>query len=139
MTHAAPGSPTLTTDEPSIGSLVSDATTHLSTLVRAEVELAKAEVGASVKNAGLGIGLLVGTLVLLVFAAIFGFIGVAEVLIMLGIWRWAAYLIVFGFLVLVAVLFALIGLRFVKKIKAPTRTIETTKDTVAVLRHPGAS
>jgi uncharacterized membrane protein YqjE len=126
-------------DEPSIGTLVSEATTHLSTLVRAEVELAKAEVGTAAKNAGLGIGLFLGTAVLLVFASIFGFIGLAEVLVMLGIWRWAAYLIVFGFLVLVAVAFALVGYRFVKKIKAPKRTIETTKDTVAVLRHPGAS
>ncbi len=127
------------TDEPSIGSLVSDATTHLSTLVRAEVELAKAEVGTAAKNAGLGIGLFVGTLVLVVFASVFGFIALAEGLVAAGLWRWASYLIVFGFLILVAVLFALVGLRFVKKIKAPKRTIETTKDTVAVLRHPGAS
>lgn len=127
------------TDEPSIGALVSDATTHLSTLVRAEVELAKAEVGTAAKNAGLGIGLFVGTLVLVVFASVFGFIALAEGLVAAGIWRWLAYLIVFVFLLLVAALFALVGLRFVKKIKAPKRTIETTKDTVAVLRHPGAS
>ena len=125
-------------DEPSIGTLVSDATTHLSTLVRGEIELAKAEIGASAKYAGLGIGLLVGTLVLVVFAAIFGFIGVAEVLIMFGVWRWLAYLIVFAFLILVAVVFALVGVKFLKRIKPPKRTIETTKDTVAVLRHPGA-
>ena len=45
----------------------------------------------------------------------------------------------FVFLLLVAALFALVGLRFVKKVKAPKRTIESAKDTVAVLRHPGAS
>ena len=127
------------TDEPSIGTLVSDATTHLSTLVRAEVELAKAEVGTAAKNAGLGIGLFVGTLVLVVFASIFGFIALAEGLVAAGIWRWLAYLIVFVFLLLVAALFALVGLRFVKKVKAPKRTIESAKDTVAVLRHPGAN
>lgn len=127
------------TDEPSIGALVSDATTHLSTLVRAEVELAKAEVGTAAKNAGLGIGLFVGTLVLVVFASIFGFIALAEGLVAAGLWRWLSYLIVFAFLLVVAALFALIGLRFVKKIKAPKRTIESAKDTVAVLRHPGAN
>lgn len=127
------------TDEPSIGTLVSDATTHLSTLVRGEIELAKTELGSAAKNAGLGIGLFVGTLVLVVFASVFGFIALAEGLVAAGIWRWLSYLIVFAFLIVVAVAFALIGYRFVKKIKAPQRTIETTKDTVAVLRHPGAS
>ncbi|MHA3705065.1 phage holin family protein [Jatrophihabitans sp. YIM 134969] len=128
-----------TPDEPSIGTLVSDAAAQMSTLVRAEVELAKAEIGTAAKNAGLGVGLFVGTLVLVVFASIFGFIALAEGLVAAHIWRWAAYLIVFGFLIVVAVLFALVGLRYVKKIKAPQRTIETTKDTVAVLRHPGAN
>jgi uncharacterized membrane protein YqjE len=127
------------TDEPSIGTLVSDATAQMSTLVRAEVELAKAEIGTAAKNAGLGVGLFVGTLVLVVFASIFGFIALAEGLVAAGLWRWASYLIVFGFLLVVAALFALVGLRFVKRIKAPKRTIDEAKDTVAVLRHPGAS
>jgi len=51
----------LTDDDPtrdaanqSIGGLVRDATTHLSTLIRAEVELARAEITAEVKKGLLG-------------------------------------------------------------------------------------
>lgn len=133
-----PARPLTSADEPSIGSLVKDASEQLSTLVRGEIELAKVEVGSSVKNVGLGVGLFVGTLVLVVFASVFGFIALAEGLVAAGLWRWLSYLIVFGFLILVAALFAVVGLRFVKRASAPKRTIATTKDTVAVLRHPGA-
>jgi hypothetical protein len=134
---ARPASSPAPAEEPSLGSLVKDASTQLSTLVRGEVELAKMEIGGSVKNVGLGVGLFVGTLVLVVFALTFGFIALAEGLIALGLPRWAGFLIVFGFLIAVAVVFALVGLKFVKKFSAPKRTIETTKDTIAVLRHPG--
>ena len=51
-------------------------------------------------------------------------------------WRWASYGIVFGVLALVAAVIAFVGLRKVKKVKAPERTITTTKDTVAYLKHP---
>ena len=40
--------------------------------------------------------------VLLVFSLTFGLIALAEGLVALHLWRWAAYLIVFGFLVLLA-------------------------------------
>ena len=43
-------------DEPSVGSLVQSAMADLSTLVRGEIELAKAEVGKSAKKAGIGAG-----------------------------------------------------------------------------------
>lgn len=122
-----------------MGELVRDASAHMSTLVRGEIELAKMELGASVKNAALGVGLVVGALVLLVFALTFGFIALAEGLVTAGIWRWAAYLIVFGFLLVMTGLFVLVGVRLVKKVRAPQRTIATTRDTVAALRHPTAS
>jgi hypothetical protein len=44
-------------------------------------------------------------------------------------------LIMFGLYLLLAGLLALLALRRFKKVKAPERTIETTKETVAVLRH----
>jgi CHASE3 domain sensor protein len=46
-----------------------------------------------------------------------------------------AYLIVFGFLVLLAGLFVFIGIRKVKRVKAPRQTIATTKDTVTALKQ----
>jgi ABC-type multidrug transport system permease subunit len=120
---------------PTIGSLVADAHTSFSTLLHGEIELAKLEVKASVKNAGTGAGMFVAAAVLLVFSFTFGLIALAEGLVALHIWRWAAYLIVFGFLVLVAVVLVAFGVRKVKRVKAPTQTIDITKSTVAALKQ----
>ena len=51
--------------EPSIGQLVSDASTHLSTLIHSEIELAKLELRSTVKNAGTGVGLFAAAAVVL--------------------------------------------------------------------------
>ncbi len=122
-------------DQPSIGTLVADATSSLSTVVHGEIELAKLEIKSSVKNAGTGVVMFLAAAVLLVFSLTFGLIALAEGLVALHIWRWAAYLIVFGFLVLVALLLVFIGVRKVKRVKAPQQTIDTTKDTVAAVRR----
>jgi hypothetical protein len=121
--------------EPSIGQLVHDASESLSTIIRGEIELAKLELRSSVKNAGVGVGMFAAAGVLLVFSLTFGLIALAEGLVALHLWRWVAYLIVFGFLVLLAGLLVLIGIRKVKRVRAPKQTIETTKDTVAALKQ----
>lgn len=121
--------------EPSLGSLVADAHASFSTLLHGEIELAKLEVKTSVKKAGTGAGFFAAAGVVLAFSLTFAFIALAEGLVALHIWRWAAYLIVFGFLVLLAVLCVLIGIRQVKRVKAPTQTIETTKQTVTALKQ----
>ena len=57
--HAAPANAPAVAQpaEPSLGQLVSDASTHLSTLVHSEIELAKLELRSTVKNAGTGVGM----------------------------------------------------------------------------------
>lgn len=122
--------------QPSIGSLVQEATKDFSTVLRGEIELAKLELTSTVKYAGAGAGFFVGALVLVLFSLTFGFIALAEGLVALGIWRWAAYLIVFGFLLLVVAALVWLGIRSVKRVKAPKRTIATGKETVAYLKHP---
>ena len=52
----APAVATAGADEPSVGTLVQSAMADVSTLIRAEIELAKAEVGKSAKKAGIGGG-----------------------------------------------------------------------------------
>ena len=116
------------TEEPSIGSLVQSATADLSTLIRGEIELAKAEIGTSAKKAGVSVGLFSVAGVLAAFAGIFFFIALAEFLTWLGLARWISYLIVFALLLLVAGLAALIGLRMLKRIQKPERTLETLRD-----------
>jgi membrane protein implicated in regulation of membrane protease activity len=123
------------TTEPSIGSLVQSATADLSTLIRGEVELAKAEIGKSAKKAGIGAGAFGGAGVVLAFSGFFFGIAFAEFLTWLGIERWISYLIVWFLLVLLAGLAAFIGRRFIKKIEKPERTIETLHDLPEVLRR----
>ncbi|MGI8879410.1 MAG: phage holin family protein [Jatrophihabitans sp.] len=135
MTTTQP-SPIVTPAEPTIGSLASDASKHLSTIIRGEIALAKSEVGSSVKNAGTGIGMFLGAAVLLVFSLTFGLIALAEGLVSIGLWRWLSYLIVFGFLVLMAAVLVFIGVRKIKRVKSPKKTISNAKDTADVLKHP---
>jgi putative superfamily III holin-X len=120
--------------EPSMGDLVSEASKHLSTLVHAEIELAKLELRSTVKNAGVGAGAFIGALVVLVFSLTFGFVALAEGLVALGLDQWLAFLIVFVFQLLVVGALVFVGYRKVKRVKAPERTINTSKETVAYLR-----
>jgi membrane protein implicated in regulation of membrane protease activity len=122
-------------DEPSVGSLVQSAMADFSTLVRGEIELAKAEVGKSAKKAGIGAGAFGAAGVVLAFSAFFFFIALAEFLTWLGLQRWISYLIVWFLLVLVAGLAALVGRRFIKRIEKPERTIETLHDLPEVLHR----
>ncbi len=115
-------------DEPSVGSLVQSAMADVSTLVRGEIELAKAEIGTSAKKAGVSVGLFGVAGVLAAFAGIFFFIALAEFLTWLGLARWISYLIVFALLLAVAGVAAFIGLRLLKKIEKPERTLETLRD-----------
>jgi uncharacterized membrane protein YqjE len=120
--------------EPSLGQLVSEASTHISTLVHSEIELAKLELRSSVKNAGTGAGFFFGAAVVLVFSLVYGFQALAEGIAALGVARWLAFLIVFVFQVIVAGLLAFLGVRKVKRVKAPKQTMKTTKETVDYLK-----
>jgi hypothetical protein len=118
----------------SIGHLVKDATTHLSTLVRAEMELAKSEIAKEVKKALVGSIFFIIALVVVLYSSFFFFFFLAD---LLDIWlpRWAASGIVFGGMLLFAGFAAYLGFRRVRKIHAPERTISSIKDTAAALTH----
>ena len=122
--------------DPSIGDLVKDATSQVSTLVRAEVELARAEITRDVKKGLTGSVYFILALVVLFYSTFFFFFFVAELLDN-WIWRWAAFLIVFGLMVLTTLVFALLGYLKVRKIRGPQQTIESVKETRAALT-PGA-
>jgi hypothetical protein len=122
--------------QPSVGELVSKASEHFSTLIRAEIELAKAEFGGTVKRAGIGGGMLAAAGVVMLLSVPFLFVVLAEVLVTIGLSRWLSYLIVWVLFLLIAGVLALIGYRSLKKIKKPERTLETVKDTAAWAKHP---
>ncbi|MGH3884374.1 MAG: phage holin family protein [Pseudonocardiaceae bacterium] len=116
----------------SLGELVREAATHFSTLFRAEVELAKAEVTAEVRKGVKGSIFFVLALAILIFSLFFLFVAVAQVL---AIWlpQWAAFSIVFGLMLVASAGFALLGWRRVRSIRKPARTISTVRDTGAAL------
>lgn len=120
--------------EPSIGRLVSDATTQLSTLIHSEIELAKLELRSTVKSGLTGVGFFAAAGVVLVFSLTFGFFALAEGLAAAGLWRWAAFLVVFGLQVVAAGLFVYLGIKKVKRVRAPEQTIKVTKETVDYLK-----
>jgi uncharacterized membrane protein YqjE len=116
----------------SLGELVREAATHFSTLFRAEVELAKAEVTAEVRKGVKGSIFFVLALTILIFSLFFLFIAIAQVL---AVWlpQWAAFSIVFALMVVAAAGFALVGWRRVRSIRKPERTIVSVRDTGAAL------
>jgi Putative Actinobacterial Holin-X, holin superfamily III len=122
-------------EEPSIGVLVQSAMADLSTLIRSEIELAKAEVGTSAKKAGIGAGAFGAAGVLLGVSTVFLFITIAEFLTWLGLQRWISYLIVWAFFVLLAAIAAVVGRGQMKKIEKPERTLETLRELPGVVHR----
>lgn len=121
--------------QPSLGELVKDASTHLSTLVRGEIELAKTEITAAAKKGALGAAYFGAAAVVLVFSLVFLLISLAEGLVQLGLYRWLSYLIVWLLLVVIAGVAALLGVKAVKRVRKPERTIETLKDSKQLLQR----
>jgi len=126
---------TAVADEPSVGTLVQSAMADMSTLVRSEIELAKAEIGRSAKKAGISVGLFGAAGVLAAFAGIYLFVTIAEALTALGLPRWVSYGIVTLFLIILAAILALIGRRMIRRIEKPERTLETLSDLPDVLHR----
>jgi hypothetical protein len=120
----------------SVGELVRDASEQVSTLVRAEIELAKAELGATVKRGGIAAALFSIAAVVLLLSLPFAFVALAEGLVAAGLWRWLSYLVVMALFWLIAGLLALLGRRSLRRLRKPERTLETVKDTARWARHP---
>jgi hypothetical protein len=115
-------------EEPTLGRLVSDASRDISTLIQSEIALAKSELKVSVKTGGTGAALLglaafVGLIVIILAS-----ITIAQFIIWAGLDPWWAYLIVTGFYILIALVLVLIGVRKLKKVRGPEKTIETARE-----------
>lgn len=122
--------------DPTIGRLVHDATRDISTLVQKEIQLAKSELKVSVKAGGAGIGLFVGAAFIAVLAIIMFSVSLAYFINWNGdglALHWA-FLIVFGFYLLVAGLLVFIGVKQLKRVKAPERTIEQGREIPKALK-----
>lgn len=111
----------------SIGALLSDISTDLSTLMRQEVALAKAEAQQSAARAGKGAGMLGGAGVAGHFVLLFGslalWMALADLFDSLG---WAAVVVALLWGVVAAVL-AMAGRKQLKTVQGMPRTVETAK------------
>lgn len=120
-------------EEQSIGALVMDATQHVSTLVRAEVELIKAESVGEAKKLLKGSVFFIIAAVVGLYSSFFFFFFLGE---LLSEWlpSWAAYAIVFGMMLVTTALFAILGRRKWKKLQAPQRSLDSLRETAATLQ-----
>ncbi|MFJ8011648.1 phage holin family protein [Streptomyces sp. NPDC096339] len=119
--------------ERTLGQLVASATAEMSALVHDEIALAKVELKQDVKRAGIGSGaaivagvLLLFSLPVLSFAAAYGIHNLG-----LGL-AWSFLIVGVAFWVLAAVI-GLIAMSKFKKVKPPVKTIESVKQTSALL------
>lgn len=122
-------------DGRSVGELVSGAIKDLTQLVRYEVDLAKVELRADVRRLGLSGALLAIAaftgflvLVMLCFALAYG-------LVALGIWVWAAFLIVaFACILLAGSAIGIVVLK-VRRVSGLRKTRESVQEGFALLRR----
>jgi hypothetical protein len=111
---------------PSVGELLSDVTQDLSTLMRQEVELAKAEIRQSATRAGKGAGMLAGAGVsghmVALFISVAAWWGIGD---STG-HGWSALIIAAAWLIIAAVL-ALAGRKEIKSVTGLPQTAESVK------------
>ncbi|WP_245666249.1 phage holin family protein [Actinomadura latina] len=124
-------------EDKSVGELVALASGNISDLVRAEMSLAKMELKADAKKAALSsvmltIAVVMGGLIVILVAVAF-----ALFLADLGIWLWAAFLIVAGVCAVLAVLLMWLAKKIVQRIEGAKRTRKTLKDDFTALRNRG--
>jgi hypothetical protein len=123
-------------EEPTIGRLIKDAQTDFSTLMRKEIQLAKSELKVSFTAGGMGAVFLGAALFVLTLAIIMLSIAIAFLIHWNGDGldlHWA-FVIVFGFYLLVTALLVLLGVRSFKKVKAPERAIEQGREIPRALK-----
>ena len=123
-------------DEPTIGRLVTDAQRDIRTPISKEIELAKSELKVSFTAGGIGIGLFLAAAFVLVLAVIMLSVATAYFIHWNGSGlslHWA-FLIVFGFYLLVALLMVYVGVRKLKKVKAPQKAIEQGREIPKALK-----
>lgn len=120
--------------ERTLGQLVADATQDISTIVRSEIALAKAEVTAEAKIAGKGAGMLAGAAFVGLLGLIFLFHTLAN---LLAVWLplWAGYLITTVVLFVLAAILGLVGKNSMSKVKPkPERTIKNAQETIEAIK-----
>ncbi|MGB8022109.1 MAG: phage holin family protein [Candidatus Nanopelagicales bacterium] len=122
-----------TQQDNSVADLVSAAITDTQALVKHQIDLTKAELTQTAREAAAGSGMFVGAGVLGFLAFVFALVAGAYGMVAAGLAEWAAFLIVSGILILVAGLLALMGRGRMEKLGPPERAITAAAETKAAL------
>ena len=121
--------------ERTLGQLVADATNDISSIMRSEIALAKAEMSADAKKAGLGAGMFAAAGIFAFLALILLLISAAYGLVAAGLAPWLAFLIVAGVLLILGAILVLVGKSSIDKLQVkPKRAIKSAQDTIAAVR-----
>ncbi|WP_203581792.1 phage holin family protein [Microbacterium hibisci] len=119
----------------SLGDLVGEVSRDLSTLMRQELELAKAELSESAKRAGKGAGLLGGAgyagSMAVLFLSIALWWALGDLLDSLG---WSAVIVAVIWAIIAGILFA-VGRSRLKSVQGAPRTVETVKEIPEALKR----
>lgn len=122
-------------DQRSIGQMVSDVTTDLSSIVHNEIALAKLEIKADVTKGGKGTVFLIVAAGAALYGLGFLLSAAASGIHAAGLPSWLSILIVALVLFIVAGIAAMIGIKNLKRIKGkPVKTISNAQETVADLK-----
>lgn len=120
---------TQTRDERSLGDLFSDLTRETSTLVRQEVQLAKAELTHSAKETGRGAAMLAAGGLVAYAGLIFVLLAIVYGLIEAGLDPWLSALVVGVVVIAIGAILLLRGRESLKPDNlAPTKTVKTLKE-----------
>jgi hypothetical protein len=130
---AAAGTPE--PDKPaSLGKLVEQISEQATRLVRAEIALAKAELTEKAMKSGIGVGLLVVALLILAYAV--GVLLLAAVYGLGTVWPlWLSALAIGGFMLLVTIILALVGVQLLKNATTKPESIQRVKDDIASIKE----
>ncbi len=119
--------------EPTIRELITSAAADVAALLSAQIELAKAELRQSAKQAGSAFALLIGAGVLAFLGLIFLLVTIAYALVALGLPVWAGFGIVTLLLVIISAVLGLLGKKHAEKVRAPERTLASLEETARAL------
>jgi hypothetical protein len=130
---AAAGTPE--PDKPaSLGKLVEQISEQAARLVRAEIALAKAELTEKATKSGMGVGLLVFALLILAYAV--GVLLLAAVYGLGTVWPlWLSALAIGGFMLLMTIILALVGVQLLKKATTKPESIQRVKDDIESIKE----
>ena len=122
-------------DKP-VGELTKEFSDQATTLVRKEIELAKAELAVKGKRAGIGAGMFGGAGFTGVFALLFLSVSAAYGLHWLGVPLGCSFFAIGAIYLILAGFLALTGKKSLTKVGPPEKTIESLKDDAAWAKHP---